>query len=62
MAIKIQYWLLGLMVVGTATVTTHFFHIGMACLVTFFLAYVSKGSRSHPPIKKISKNKNDPYF
>ncbi|MGK7874042.1 MAG: hypothetical protein AB4426_12235 [Xenococcaceae cyanobacterium] len=51
MPIKIQYWLLCLLVLGTATVTTNFYELGMAGLTTFLLAYLTKGSRRHRPAK-----------
>jgi|GEM_PF-6727273 len=47
---KTKYWLL-LLLLGTATVTTNFYHLGMACFTTFVLAYLTKGSRKHHPNK-----------
>ncbi|MGH2413154.1 MAG: hypothetical protein ACRDEA_05600 [Microcystaceae cyanobacterium] len=45
MPIKIQYYLIGLLVIGTATVTTHYFELGMMGLTAFAIAYLSKGMR-----------------
>jgi hypothetical protein len=42
---QIIYWLLGCLFFLTALVTTHYFRISMMALVTFILAYLSKGIR-----------------
>jgi hypothetical protein len=42
---QIFYWLLGFLLVLTALVTTHYFRVSMMALVTFVLAYLSKGIR-----------------
>ena len=44
-SINIHYWLLGLLLIGTATATTNFFSWSMIGLTGFFLAYISKGMR-----------------
>jgi hypothetical protein len=43
--LKFKYKLLCLMVVGTIALTTMYWHLGMAGITTFFLAYISKGIR-----------------
>ena len=48
-SINIRFWLLGLLLIGTATATSSFFSWGMAGLTGFFLAYVSKGMRRYRP-------------
>ena len=42
---QIIYWLLGCLFFLTALVTTHYFRVSMMALVTFILAYLSKGIR-----------------
>ena len=42
---QIIYWLLGCLFFLTALVTTHYFRVSMMALVTFVLAYLSKGIR-----------------
>ena len=42
---QIIYWLLGCLFLLTALVTTHYFRVSMMALVTFVLAYLSKGIR-----------------
>ena len=54
MPIKMQYCLLGLLLAGTAIVTTNFFELGMAILTTFVLAYLTKGSRRVRPSRSLS--------
>ncbi len=54
MSIKIQYCLLGLLLAGTAIVTSNFFELGMAILTTFVLAYLTKGSRRNRPSRGLS--------
>ena len=41
----IIYWPLGCLFFLTALVTTHYFRVSMMALVTFVLAYLSKGIR-----------------
>ena len=48
-SINIHYYLLGLLLIGTATVTTNYFSWGMAGLTGFLLAYLSKGMRRYRP-------------
>ncbi len=48
-SLNIRYWLLGLLLVVTATATTNFFSWGMAGLTGFLLAYLSKGMRRYRP-------------
>ena len=43
--IQIIYWLLGCLFFLTALVTTHYFRVSMMALVTFVLAYLTKGIR-----------------
>lgn len=45
MQLKIQYWLLGLLILGTVTITTKLYPLGMASITTFLLAYLTKGVR-----------------
>ena len=47
MLIKLKYSLLCLLVLGTATLTTTYWHLGMAGITTFLLAYFSKGMRRY---------------
>ncbi len=47
LSVKIRYCLLGLIVIGTASATTNFFHWGMIGLTGFLLAYLGKGMRSY---------------
>lgn len=42
---QIIYWLLGCLFFLTALVTTHYFRVSMMALVTFVLAYLTKGIR-----------------
>jgi hypothetical protein len=42
---QIIYWLLGCLFFLTALVTTHYFRVSMTALVTFVLAYLTKGIR-----------------
>ncbi len=42
---QIIYWLLGFLFLVTTLATTHYFRISMMGLVTFVLAYLSKGIR-----------------
>ena len=42
---QVIYWLLGCLFLLTALVTTHYFRVSMMALVTFVLAYLSKGIR-----------------
>ena len=42
---QIIYWLLGCLFLLTALVTTHYFRVSMMALVTFVLAYLTKGIR-----------------
>ncbi|MDF5715294.1 MAG: hypothetical protein PUP93_15780 [Rhizonema sp. NSF051] len=44
---KFKYALVCLLIVGTATLTTTYWHLGMALITTFVLAYLSKGMRRH---------------
>ena len=48
-SINIRYWLLGLLLIGMATVTTNFFSWSMASLTGFLLAYLTKGMRRYRP-------------
>ncbi len=48
-SINIRYWLLGLLLILIATVTTNFYSWGMAGLTGFLLAYLSKGMRRYRP-------------
>ena len=48
MSTKVKYSLLGLMVLGTATLFAIYWHFGMALITGFLLAYLSKGSRRYP--------------
>ena len=43
--IQTIYWLLGCLFFLTALVTTYYFRVSMMALVTFVLAYLSKGIR-----------------
>ncbi len=52
---KREYYLLGLLVIITATAVTNFWEIGMMGLTVFFLAYLTKGSRK-VDLKKAHKN------
>ena len=52
---KREYYLLGLLVIITATAVTNFWEIGMMGLTVFFLAYLTKGSRK-VDLKKVHKN------
>ena len=45
-SINLRYWLIGLLLIGTATVTTNLFSWSMMALTGFFLAYISKGMRN----------------
>ena len=50
--LKLKYWLLGLLILGTVTVTTNFYPLGMAGVTTFVLAYLTKGIRRQPKDNK----------
>jgi hypothetical protein len=43
--LKFKYKLLCSIVFGTVALTTMYWHLGMAAMTTFFLAYISKGIR-----------------
>ena len=43
------YFLLGLILIGTAIATTNYFAWGMSGLTGFFLAYLTKGMRRYRP-------------
>jgi hypothetical protein len=47
--INFRYYFLGLLLIVTATATTNFFRLGMAGLIVFVIAYLSKGMRKVPP-------------
>ena len=54
MELKIQVWLLGLLILGTVTMTTHFYPLGMAGITTFLLAYLTKGMRRQRKANKVT--------
>ncbi len=45
LSVKIRYYLLGLILIGTASAMSNFFHWGMIGLSGFLLAYLGKGMR-----------------
>ncbi|ACB53640.1 hypothetical protein cce_4292 [Crocosphaera subtropica ATCC 51142] len=47
MSPKFPIWLLGLLLVLTATLTTQYFQYAMMGLTVFVLAYLTKGMRKH---------------
>ncbi|MDJ0714254.1 MAG: hypothetical protein QNJ54_08525 [Prochloraceae cyanobacterium] len=47
MSTKIKYALVCFTIVSTATLTVTYWHLGMAVITGFLLAYLSKGSRKY---------------
>ncbi len=51
---KLPYYLLAIMLVGTAVLTSRFGEVGMMGLTVFILAYLSKGIRRKIKIRRQS--------
>lgn len=56
MPLKHKYSLLFLLLIGTATLTTTYWNLGMMGMTTFLLAYFSKGMRHHRQSDSVAKN------